>query len=754
MMLRGLRARVTAALALCSAATAIFVLIGALRIINGIVDRADQRELHGHYDALQLVLQQEARRAAAMSAVVAQMPSVQQAMQHGDRATLLNLFVSGFAELKAAYGVDQFQFHTPPATSFARIHMPAKFGDDLSSFRKTVVQANADDRTVLGLEGGVAGLGIRGVVPIEDAGSHVGSVEFGLSFGQPFFDEFKRLRHVDIAFHLLAGDKFKTFGGTLAGRSFFTPAQYRAAATGQFQVQRGELAGGPIAALLGPITDFSGKSIGAVEIVMDNRDYVASVDQARRVAVATALLALLLAGLAGLAIARGITRPIILMTDAMRQLAAGDYEVVVPGQRRADEVGRMAAAVDVFRTHAIERARLESGQIQAEQAAQEKRAALLGMAEKIEAEISRALGVIGTRVAAMVQAADDMSASAGRTGASAQGAAGAATQALVNARTVAGAAEGLAASIREVGAQVAASSAAVARAVVAGKETRATMEALNDQVGRIGAVADMIGEVAAKTNLLALNATIEAARAGDAGKGFAVVASEVKQLAAQTARSTAEISRHLGEVRIATGAAVAAVGRIEQTIGEIDGVAMTIAAAVEHQGASTAEIARTVNETAAAANQMSQRIGEVSDEAGQTSEGTSRVRGDTTALADVVAELQKSVVRVVRTATAEVDRREAVPREVDWPCRLTVRGHGVQTARLEDLSAGGASVADGPALPVGSRGTLEADRIGTSLPFVVRAAGDGMLHLAFELDARGTERLGQVLDGAVARNAA
>ena len=131
--------------------------------------------------------------------------------------------------------------------------------------------------------------------------------------------------------------------------------------------------------------------------------------------------------------------------------------------------------------------------------------------------------------------------------------------------------------------------------------TRTTIEALNQEVEQIHAVADMIGEIAARTNLLALNATIEAARAGEAGKGFAVVANEVKQLATQTAHSTAEIARHIGQVRSATGAAVAAVAGIEQTITEISAIAGSIAAAVEQQGAATAEIARNVSDTAQAA---------------------------------------------------------------------------------------------------------------------------------------------------------
>jgi methyl-accepting chemotaxis protein len=71
---------------------------------------------------------------------------------------------------------------------------------------------------------------------------------------------------------------------------------------------------------------------------------------------------------------------------------------------------------------------------------------------------------------------------------------------------------------------------------------RAEIEALQGEIEKVGRVAQEIDAIAKQTNLLALNATIEAARAGSAGKGFAVVAGEVKNLSAQTARATKEVS--------------------------------------------------------------------------------------------------------------------------------------------------------------------------------------------------------------------
>ena len=229
----------------------------------------------------------------------------------------------------------------------------------------------------------------------------------------------------------------------------------------------------------------------------------------------------------------------------------------------------MAATVQVFKEHMAKEVGLAAAQAQDHQRAeQEKKAALVGMADTIESATTAALHEVGTRTAAMTATAEEMSASAVRTGNSAQTAANASGLALANARTMASAAEQLSASIREISAQVAQSSAIVSRAVTAGAETRATIDALNEEVTRIGVVADMIAEIADKTNLLALNATIEAARAGEAGKGFAVVASEVKALAIQTAKSTNEIAQHIRQVRSATGDFSPPVVRIEETIGE------------------------------------------------------------------------------------------------------------------------------------------------------------------------------------------
>jgi methyl-accepting chemotaxis protein len=364
-----------------------------------------------------------------------------------------------------------------------------------------------------------------------------------------------------------------------------------------------------------------------------------------------------------------------------------------------------------------------------EQAEANKAAALVAMAETIEREATEALSDIGRLTSDMAKAANDMSASAVRTGASAQSAAEAAGQALSNAQTVASAAEQLSASIREIGGQVSQSSTVVSRAVEAGRTTRDTISALNEQVARIGSVADMISEIAARTNLLALNATIEAARAGDAGKGFAVVASEVKQLAAQTAKSTEEIGRHITQVRAATGASVTAVERIEETIGEINAIAGSIAAAVEEQGAATAEIARNVNETAAAANTMTSRTNDVSVEAEQTGRKANEVLASTSHLDAAMQDLHKSVIHLVRTSTSEVDRRRYRRRACQVEATIVSQGRS-ENVLLHDISERGCLAATKLDCAPGSRVQLSLSRFNLRLEGTVVEKSEVGMHVA------------------------
>jgi methyl-accepting chemotaxis protein len=428
----------------------------------------------------------------------------------------------------------------------------------------------------------------------------------------------------------------------------------------------------------------------------------------------------------------GISRPIRRIAGVLVELAKGNYAIEISGVGRNDEVGEIAKAALVFRDQGLETNRLRAAQEQAKtQAETDREAALIAMAEAIETEAGEALGQVHDRTTAMAGTATEMTGSAARTGRAAESASTAAAQALTTSQSVSGAADQLAEAINDIGRQVSHSANAATQAVAAGHQTRATIEALNGQVTGIGAVVDMISDIARKTNLLALNATIEAARAGEAGKGFAVVAGEVKSLAAQTARATQDIAKQINEVRAATQDAVAAVAGIEQTISVIYTVSSAVTAAVEKQAAATTGIAFNVAETASAAADMSSRITEVSAEAEQTEQHAASVRSNASALEVAVAELRHAVIRVVRESTAEVNRRSASRHPVDLLCRLST-AEGIHAARVVDLSISGAQLRDAPTLAIGTEGTISLDGIPIPLPFVVRNTDRrGELHVQF-----------------------
>jgi methyl-accepting chemotaxis protein len=373
--------------------------------------------------------------------------------------------------------------------------------------------------------------------------------------------------------------------------------------------------------------------------------------------------------------ARSITRPLSQLQAAMRTLARGDTSLEVPGRERRDEIGEMAKAVAVFKTNAIDRARLEVEQREAaarataerqaaeERAAAEKKAAVerdeatrktatLKLADAFEAAVGDIINAVSSASTELEAAAGTLTATASTTQQLSTTVASASAQASSNVQSVASASEELTSSIGEIGRQVHESSKIAAQAVGQAQQTDDRIGELSKVAGRIGDVIKLITAIAEQTNLLALNATIEAARAGEAGKGFAVVAQEVKALASQTAKATDEIDSQITAMQAATRESVAAIKEIGGTISRISEISAGIAAAVEQQGAATREIARNVEEAAKGTAEVAANITAVNRGASETGSASSEVLGSAQTLSNESNRLKAEVQRFLNTIRA------------------------------------------------------------------------------------------------------
>ncbi|MEY4785919.1 MAG: hypothetical protein RIR41_3854, partial [Pseudomonadota bacterium] len=321
-----------------------------------------------------------------------------------------------------------------------------------------------------------------------------------------------------------------------------------------------------------------------------------------------------------------VTRPVQQITREMSVLATGNTSAPISGTERRDEIGRMAEAVQVFRTNMIEVERLKAEQQEAERRNVERRKSeMLKMANDFEV-------AVGEIVETVSSASTELEASAGILTGTAQRAqergavvASASEEASANVQSVAVATEEMASSVSEISRQVLQSAEVANDAVDQARKTNDRVGELSKVAARIGDVVELINTIAGQTNLLALNATIEAARAGEAGRGFSVVASEVKALAEQTAKATSEIGQQITGIQAATRESVGAINEISGTIEKLSGISAAIASAVEEQGAATQEISRNVQQAAQRTQQVSSNIVDVQRDSADTGAASSQV---------------------------------------------------------------------------------------------------------------------------------
>ena len=322
-----------------------------------------------------------------------------------------------------------------------------------------------------------------------------------------------------------------------------------------------------------------------------------------------------------------IARPMAALTRAMKELADGNFAIVLPGLGRKDEIGDVAAAVEDFKIKAEQKAReeAEAKLRQDEIAAGHRKAEMRRLAESFEAAVGEIVNTVSSASNELEASATTLTSVAGHAQGLTTTVAAASGQASANVQSVASATEELASSISEIGRQVQESARIAGDAVSQAHATTERVSQLSKAATRIGDVVELINTIAGQTNLLALNATIEAARAGEAGRGFAVVASEVKALAEQTAKATGEIGQQIAGIQEATQESVGAIQDISNTIEKLSGISSTIAASVEEQGAATQEISRSVQQAAQGTQQVSANIADVQRGASETGSASSQV---------------------------------------------------------------------------------------------------------------------------------
>ncbi|WP_419781763.1 methyl-accepting chemotaxis protein [Maridesulfovibrio sp.] len=179
------------------------------------------------------------------------------------------------------------------------------------------------------------------------------------------------------------------------------------------------------------------------------------------------------------------------------------------------------------------------------------------------------------------------------------------------------------------------------------------LTSLGDQADSIGAIMDVINDIADQTNLLALNAAIEAARAGEAGRGFAVVADEVRKLAEKTIGATQQVGESISAIQVAARKSIQSMDNAAETVDESTELAASSGEVLEsilsyarENAEQIQSIATAAEEQSAASEEINQAVDEVSRISSETSESMAQSAVAIDELAEMTSELSKIVDRL------------------------------------------------------------------------------------------------------------
>ncbi|UCG11357.1 MAG: PAS domain S-box protein [Deltaproteobacteria bacterium] len=325
-----------------------FLILLSLHTQKRVIEAQEKKQLSDYYSAFSNQLSDRERSALSLAYQVAKSPAVQQAFARRDRGELIDLLLPSYKVLRQRFDVKQFHFHTKPATSFLRLHRPYQSGEEMQSYRRTIMKVIESAQGIAGLEWGVTGFAVRGVVPVYYRDKLLGTFEVGFPVERPFLEALKRRYQMDLTL-LVAGEDgtgFSQIAFSAPNVPLFSNERYGRVFQSQESLVLVSPAVAPeLAVFLGPLLDFSGKSIGVVQISVDRGSTMAQLRRNRNVMVAIMVAALALSSILILGVTVIFLRPVHEIVGMAREIAEGRRvkRIQVPAH---DEIGTLADSLN------------------------------------------------------------------------------------------------------------------------------------------------------------------------------------------------------------------------------------------------------------------------------------------------------------------------------------------------------------------------------------------------------------------------
>ena len=617
----------------------------------------------------------KAEQLLLIARTVSEMPFVQDNLMFQAREDLLTITAPLFSGLKEIIDLNVFHFHLPPATFFLRLQKPEKFGDDLSSFRKTVVQVNRNVEPAVGLEVGNAGLSVRAVVPVKYLGKkHAGSVEFGAPLNDRFFNDLKSYLGVDLSLIIPDGQSFKYQAKThdLAILEEDYPLFNKVMASDKIVTVRSSIDGRRFMTAYVSLQDFSGESVGIIALPKDIESILATAKKTAFNSIIIGVVALILIqAFVYFLFVKLIDRPIKEFTTILERASGGDLSQKVDMSRisavNCSEImdcGKTDCAMHGKEGLCWEKVGSAASNMQCQKILSEEfkscseckavfRTAVtdefselsaymhsfIGNVRKLVRDINTNSANLDNSSANLAMLSEKIDSGSTDSAQKAEGVATAAEEMSSNMTSVAAATEEATANVNVMTTATEEISSTVSEiqnstmnakgitgdAVLQASDITEKVDALGSAAVDIGKVTETITDISGQTNLLALNATIEAARAGEAGKGFAVVANEIKDLAKQTAEATGEIKERIEGIQSSTDVTITGIKKISEIITEIDSIVSSIAISLDEQSATMTELTSNIVQAGAGISEVSENVAQSSSVSQQISEDISGV---------------------------------------------------------------------------------------------------------------------------------